>query len=443
VDRRRIGGVPGNIRLMAEAHRRWGRLPWADLFAPAIALADDGFTVTPRLNGALTRIARFWDDFPEARAIYWVDGKPAAVGATIRNPALAGLLRTIASDGPDAFYSGGNARAISEAVARSPRNPSVLNAADLAGYRAKERPPVCGSYRGYRVCGMGPPSSGAVAVLQILGMLERFDMKALGKDSPVAWHLIAEAMRLAYADRETWLGDRDFVGVPVAGLIDPAYLAARSRLISPTRRIGTYAPGTPPGAEPRTQAPSGEVPGTTHFVAIDGAGNIATMTSTVEASFGSQIIANGMILNNELTDFSFVPEQGGRPVANRVEAGKRPLSSMSPTIVYDAKGRPVFTIGAAGGKTIIMQVTKTLIAHLDWGLDAEAAIALPLLYFRGDPLVLEESPHFTSIRPALEKLGHTVTTAEMPLKANGAQCVPGGGWRGAADPRSEGVALTE
>ena len=436
-------GVPGNVRLAAMAHAKWGKLPWAKLFAPAIRLAGEGFEVTARLNSSLGMVKEIWKDYPQVRALYWKDGAPAPVGTVIRNPALAAILTRIANEGPEAFYSGANADAITAAVASVANNPTQITAADLAAYKAKDRPPVCGHYRVWKICGMGPPSSGAVTVLEVLGMLERFDLKKLGKDSPVAWHLIGEAMQLAYADREKYLGDPDFVANPVSGMIDPAYLRSRSAAISLARTIGAYEAGTPPGAAPRTAALSSEVAGTTHFVAVDGDGDIATMTSTVESSFGSQINVNGYMLNNELTDFTFAPEKNGAPVANRVEAGKRPLSSMSPTIVYDAQDKPIFAIGAAGGKTIIMQVAKALIAHLDWGLSAQDSIAMGLLFFNGDGLVIEQGTPLEAMKPGLEKLGHAVVVGRLGLKANAAEKMPDGHWVGAADPRSPGASLQE
>ncbi|MGE4429316.1 MAG: gamma-glutamyltransferase [Sphingobium sp.] len=435
-------GVPGNVALMKRAHDKWGRLDWADLFQPAIRLARDGFAVSKPLAAALTRAAPLWEkDFPDARALYWIDGRPAPEGAVLRNPALAAFLQRMADEGPDAFYIGA-ADAIQQAVANAPRNATQWTAADLAAYHAKDRPAICSPYRAYRICSMGPPSSGGTTILQILGMLERFDLAKLGRDNPLSWHLIGEAMQLAYADRAQYLGDRDFIAVPVAGLIDPAYMRRRSALISPHRTLRHYEAGTPPGAQPRTRAMAEEVPGTTHFVAIDDDGDVATMTSTVEGPFGSQILVHGFFLNNELTDFDFMPEKNGAPVANRVEPGKRPRSSMSPTIVYDRNGKPVFALGAAGGATIIMQITKALIAHLDWGMDARDALGVGLLFFNKDGLIIEQGSSLESMKPALEALGHVVGTATLPLKANAAERMPDGSWRGAADPRSVGVALT-
>jgi gamma-glutamyltranspeptidase/glutathione hydrolase len=435
-------GVPGNVRLMALTHARWGKLPWKTLFAPAIKLAEQGYQVTRPMNAGMTATSRLWGNFPEIAKLYSDRGEPLAIGTTVKNPKLGKYLRKLADGGPDAFYTGDNAKTIVDTASGSKLAPSDITLADLAAYQAKPRAAVCGRYRVYKICGMGPPSSGGVTVLQILGMLERFDMAKLGKESPVAWHLIGEAMQLAYADRDTYLGDRDFVSVPLAGLIDPAYIKARSRLISASKTLASYQPGTPPGAEPRTHAPSGEVPSTTHFIAIDGRGDVVTMTSTVEGPFGSQLIANGYVLNNELTDFTFAPKKDGMAVANRVQGGKRPLSSMAPTIVYDATGKPIFTVGAAGGRTIIMQVAKALIAHLDWKESARDSIGEGLVFFNKDGLVLEQGTTRETLLAPLEKLGHKVVVARLGLKANAAELTPAG-WVGAADPRSVGTALAQ
>ncbi|MEM8695762.1 MAG: gamma-glutamyltransferase [Pseudomonadota bacterium] len=435
-------GIPGNIRLMGEAHRRWGRLEWAQLFEPAIRLAEDGYAVNARMARFLGFFSEIWESFPDARAIYWEDGAPKEEGDIVRNPALAALLRRVAEQGPDSFYSGENVAAIQAATANSAINPVTIPAEDFASYRAVERAAVCRSYRGFRICGMGPPSSGATTVLQILGMIERFDMGALGAQSPEAWHLIGEAMRLAYADRAMYLGDSDFVSVPVDGLLDPDYIAERSALISETRALDSYDAGTPPGSEARTAGLDGEIAGTTHFVAADGDGNVVTMTSTVEGPFGSQLIANGYILNNELTDFDFTPERDGAPVANAVAPGKRPLSSMSPTLVYDADGQLILALGSAGGRRIIMHVAKTLIGVLDWGLPVDEAIALPNIYFGGDSLRIEESTFLDDMRSALSQRSGLVVASGLTSKVNAVQWT-GDGWFGAADPRSPGVALTE
>lgn len=436
-------GVPGNLRLAWMAHRKWGKLPWADLFQPAIRAAEQGFEVRQRLDTAMKAVAPVWAGFPEIQKYFWVNGAPAPVGTILKNPPLAALFRRIAAEGPDAFYLGDNGRAIADAVTSAPKNPVPMTQADLATYQAKPRKPVCGHYRVYTVCGMGPASAGGITVLQVLGMVERFPLAQWGKDDPRSWHVIGEAMQLAYADRDTWLGDPEFVQVPIAGLIDPGYLKQRSALISMGRALNGYRPGTPPGAQARTTALPQPESGTSHFVAVDRNGDIAAWTSTIESFFGSQLVANGVILNNELTDFSFTPEKNGAPVANRVEPGKRPLSSMSPTIVYDAAGTPIFTVGAAGGKTIIMQVAKALIAHFDWGLSAQDSIALGFEFFDKDGLVLEQGTALEAMKAPLEKLGHKVSVSRFGLKANAAERTADGHWLGAADPRSPGVSLQE
>ncbi len=436
-------GVPGNVRLAWEAHRKWGKLPWAELFQPAIRLAEQGFEVRQRLDTAMKAVAPIWADFPEIQKYFWIDGKPAPMGTILKNPPLAALFRRIAAEGPEAFYLGDNARMVADAVSKAPKNPVPMTEADLAAYQAKPRKPVCGPYHGYTICGMGPASAGGITVLQVLGMVERFPLAKWGKDDPRSWHVIGEAMQLAYADRDNWLGDPEFVSVPISGLIDPGYLRQRSALISMGRALNVYRPGTPPGAEKRTAALPQPESGTSHFVAVDRNGDIAAWTSTIESFFGSQLVANGVILNNELTDFSFTPEKDGAPVANRVEPGKRPLSSMSPTIVYDAAGTPVFTIGAAGGRTIIMQVAKALIAHFDWGLSAQDSIALGFEFFDRDGLVLEQGTSLEAMKAPLEKMGHKVSISRFGLKANAAERTADGHWVGAADPRSPGVSLQE
>ncbi len=434
-------GVPGNIRLAAMAHEKWGKLKWAELFAPAIRLAEDGFIVNKTLESRLAMIQRLWPQFDEAKSIYWIDGKPATAGMRIKNPKLAATLKAIAKSGPDGFYTGAIGQSIVDAVTKTAVAPSDMTMTDLANYKAKEQDAVCAPYRVYVICGMAPPSSGATTVIQILGTLERFDMKALGKDNPQSWYLIGQAMQLAYADREKYLGDSDFVEVPVFGLIDPAYLAERSAMIDPDKARTDYPAGNPPGAPKRTAAISGEVTGTTHFSAADRNGNIANMTSTIEGPFGSQLVAGGFFLNNELTDFTFAPEKNGAPVANKVEGGKRPLSSMSPTIVFDADGRAMLALGSAGGKRIIMHVTKTLIGVLDFGLPLKQAIALPNIYFGGNGLMVEEKTALADMAEAIAKYGQPVKADDLGSKVNGVQLVDGD-WTAAADPRSEGTAIS-
>lgn len=434
-------GVPGAIRAMALAHRKSGKLAWARLFAPAIRLARDGFEVTPRLNNSLTQFSGHID--PAYRAIFsGADGKPLPVGSKVRNPEQAALLERLATQGPDSFYVGPQAAKIVATVNGAARNPSRMTTGDLAAYDAKTRPVLCGRYRGYKICSMGPPSSGGVTVLLILAQLERFDMAKLGKDSATAWHLFAESSRLAYADRDLYLGDPDFVSVPLKGLLDRGYIASRSKLIDPAKTITSIAAGTPPGAPKRVLAKVQEVAGTTDLAVTDSAGNVVEVTTTVEGPFGSGLTVDGAILNNQLTDFDIVPVKDGYLVANRVEGGKRPRSSMAPTIVFGPDGKVRLAVGAAGGSTIIAQVAKAIIGVIDWKLSAQDAIGLGLLYAPGKTGIAEQGTQLDTLLAALRALGEDLRSAPLGLKANAIERV-GGRWVGAADPRSEGVAMDQ
>lgn len=434
-------GVPGNIALAAEAHRRHGKLEWAELFKPAIRLARDGWTLSERGHMFLTlRPKNAGFDEAGRKLFFGEDGNPLPAGTTLRNPELAGTLERIAQNGPVSFYQGAAATRLAAKVAGATLHESGMTPGDLAAYRAKNRAPVCGAYRFYRICGMGPPSSGATTVLAILGQLEHFDLTALGPQSPVSWHLFAESQRLAYADRERFLADSDFVAVPVLQLIESAYLAKRGALISPESTLTKVEPGLdlppPDGMEPPEN-------GTSHFVAVDSQGNAVSYTSTIEGAFGSGLMIDGYYLNNELTDFSFIPEKDSRPVANRIEGGKRPRSSMSPTLVYGPDGKLALAIGAAGGGTIPVQVARALIGFIDWNLPIEDALALPVLYSPGDVVIVEEGSNLETMVPALKDLGHArVIARRLPLKTN-AIAIDGNVLSGAADPRSEGRAVTQ
>lgn len=433
-------GVPGNLRMWAMAHRAHGKLPWAALFGPAIRLARDGFEITPRMHEFLESRARGAGFTPWGQNYFFdKNGAPRPTGTVLKNPALAKTLDLIAKRGADSFYVGPAAEALVNTVRTASKNPSQMTTGDLASYDAKERAVLCGSYRGYRICGMGPPS-GFVSMFEILKQLERFDLRALGRDNPQAWHLIAESQRLSYADRDAYMGDPDFTPVPAKGLMDPAYLASRSALIRADGRIAHVVAGTPPGARAVTPALSPEPAGTSHMVAVDGAGNVATMTSTIEGPFGSGLTVGGFYLNNELTDFSFAPERDGAPVANRVEGGKRPRSAMAPTIAYGPDGHVRVALGAAGGVTIIAQVAKTLIAIIDWDMPVADAIALPQIVAMGDSVAVEKGTTLEAMAPALSALGHNVVARALPLKGNAVEW-RGGQWIGGADRRSEGTAL--
>ncbi len=435
-------GVPGLVAMAAEAHRRHGRLPWATLFAPAIRLARDGFEISPRLNRTLEARAEMIAASPQAPLFLLPDGAARPVGTRIRNPELAATFERIARLGPAGFYAGPVAEAISLAVSNAPRGAVPLTLADLAAYRPVERAVTCTPYRGWRVCGMGMPSAGSVAVQHMLMLLDGFDLRALGPDSPRTWHLMAEAMRLALADREAWGGDPAFAAIPEAGLLSPAYVASRRALIRPDRAAATVVAGLPPGGPPQA-APAGSPggTGTSSLAAADRFGNVVALTSTIESIFGSGLTAAGFFLNNELTDFDFVPERGGQPAVNRVEPGKRPRSSMAPLLVYAPDGRLHAALGAAGGATIIAQVAKAIIAMVDWGRTPEQAIAEPVLFASGNRFAYERGSRLEAMAETLAAMGHQPVAADLPLKANALARAPGGRWRAAADPRSEGAAL--
>ena len=435
-------GVPGTLRALALAHARHGRLPWAKLFEPAIRLADQGFAISPRLHDMLAKETHLAAAEPARSYFYSDDGKPKPVGTVLRNPDLARVLRGIAENGPDFFYKGAIARDIVSTVAHAPGIPGDLTETDLARYRAKERPPVCGAYRRFRVCGMGPPSSGGVAVLQILGLLQRFDLGRMKPMSPDGFHLFAEASRLAYADRDRYLADSDFLPVPVQGLIDPAYLAGRSRLIDIGRDMGHADPGTPRTRHAllRGDNDGHDLPSTSHLSIVDRWGDAVAMTTTIENEFGSRLMVDGFLLNNELTDFSFQPEIDGKPVANRVEAGKRPRSSMAPTFVFGPDGKLLLVVGSPGGSEIINYVAETLIAVLDWGYDIQSAVSLLHVSNRNGPTEIEPGPGAEQLADTLRARGHTVVLRPFDSGLH-AILRTREDLEGGADPRREGVAL--
>jgi gamma-glutamyltranspeptidase/glutathione hydrolase len=433
-------GVPGVLRMLELAHARHGRLTWAKLFTPAIRLAREGFPVSPRLHSLLERVEV---RNPSARRYFYdAEGKPWPVGYRLRNPDLADTLERVAREGPDAFYTGPIARDIAAAVTGYAGNPGDLTEEDLARYRAKERDPLCGRYRIYRVCGVPPPSSGAVTVLEMLGVLERFDLAAVPPDSALAVHLFSEAGRLAFADRNRYLADPDFVAVPAHALIAPEYLEERALAIRADRSLGVAAPGVPDARKAARFADDTalELPSTSHFSIVDRYGNAVAMTSSIEFAFGSQIMVHGFLLNNQLTDFSFLPEQDGLPAANRVEAGKRPRSSMAPTIVYDAAGRVLLLTGSSGGSAILNHVAKNLVGVLDWRLDLQSALDLPNVGSRNGPTELESETPAVALRGKLEALGHEVRIGEQNSGLHAVQRAKTG-WIGAADSRREGAVL--
>ena len=433
-------GVPGTLRLLEAAHKKWGKLPWSRLFERAIQLSEDGFAISPRLSGLLAQETELQADARARAYFYDADGKAKAIGTNLKNPAFAATLRAIAANGADAFYAGPIAADIIATLTSHPTNPGDMTQADLTAYQAKERVPVCGPYRSYTLCGMGPPSSGAVAIQQIMGMLQTKDMAAMG-EGPEAIHAFSEAGRLAYADRALYLGDPDFVSVPVSGLIDPQYIKSRAGLIGETS-MGSAKAGEPPLKKTWQFAPSDGIEhGTSHISIIDADGNALAMTTTIEGAFGSHLMTkSGFLLNNELTDFNFVPTDNGKPVANAVAGGKRPRSSMSPTIVFDAHNRVYAVVGSPGGAQIINFVAKTLVAILDWKRDPQQAVDMANFGSRNGPTELEAGTEAAPWQAALEAKGHKVTLIEMTSGTQAIVVTPQG-YIGGADSRREGVAI--
>ncbi len=445
-------GTPGAVRLLEAAHRQYGRLPWPRLFDPALRLADEGFPVSARLHQQLLSEKYLRSDPTAAAYLFNADGTPKAIGTRIRNPEFATTLRAVASGGADAFYSGAIAADIVTAV-QSHRNPGRLGLQDLARYEAKQREPICTDYKAWRVCGMPPPSSGGIAVAQMLGIFAHRNIAIFAPDEArapepraEAVHLFSEAGRLAFADRGRYVADSDFVQVNVAGLLDPGYLKQRAQLIGPSS-MGTAQPGVPPGSTAvLADDPSPLKSATSHISVVDSYGNAVAMTTTIEDTFGARVMVRGFLLNNQLTDFSFVPEADGIPVANRVQPGKRPRSSMAPTLVFDrATGALVATLGSPGGSQIIGYVTKTLVGTLDWQLDIQESIAMPNFGSRNGPTELERGRFSPGVIAALQARGHAVREIAMESGLQGIVRVrlPDGraAWAGGADPRRDGVAL--
>ncbi|MGU9830481.1 gamma-glutamyltransferase [Pseudomonas sp. LF242] len=455
-------GTPGVLRALEMAHKKTGHLQWAKLFEPAIRLSEQGFAISPRLH-ALIAADRYIAQSPEMAAYFLnADGTPKAAGTLLKNPALANVFKRIAKEGPDALYQGPIADEIARKV-QGNRNAGSLSQADLKGYTAKERTPLCTDYKRYQVCGMPPPSSGGIAVAQILGTLQALEtrdprlaiapMKPVKSTSPAgleptpeAVHLLAEAGRLAFADRGLFVADADFVPVPTAGLIAPDYLAKRATLIG-DRSMGIAKPGTPAGIQVAYALDRSPLRiSTSQVVAVDDLGGAVSMTTTVEAAFGSHVMVQGFLLNNQMTDFSFIPEESGQPVANRVEPGKRPRSAMAPTLVFDRKsGELLATVGSPGGSQIIEYVSKSLVAMLDWNLDPQAAISLPNFGSRNGATELEAGMFSPELKQALRDKSHALSEIDMTSGVQAIVRTPDAQGKaslsGGADPRREGEAV--
>ncbi|TSD86523.1 gamma-glutamyltransferase [Mycobacterium sp. KBS0706] len=437
-------GAPGTLKLLLQAHQRWGRLSLARLFRPAIDLAEKGFTVSPRLAGLLTgdTAERLKRD-PRARDYFFPGGQALQAGQTLRNPAFADTLRFILGAGDGPFYLGPIGADIVGAAQGAPGNAGRLAPIDLEVYRVVERQPVCVPYRVWRVCGMGPPSAGGIGVGQILGMLEHLRMPTTGPGSGDAWHLFAEAGKLATADRDRYVADPDFILVPTSSLIDGTYTTARARMISADKAVPVPAPpGNPPRrvGQERSVDTSTEPSNTSHISFVDADGSVVSLTTSIEGAFGSHLMVRGFLLNNGLADFSFAPYAGGRAVANRVEPGKRPRTSMAPTIVLDQAGRPVLVIGTPGGARIIPYVAQAIIGVLDWGLDVQQAIDLGHVVNLNGRTELEAGTAAAGLKDVLAARGHDVVVMEQPSGLQGIQIGPDG-LVGGSDSRRGGVAV--
>ena len=435
-------GVPGVVAMLEMAHKKYGKLPWAKLFEPAIRIADEGFPVGPKLARTILNFQPRANMPDIKRTFYHPDGSPLKEGEILKSPEFAGALRAIAKGGSQAFYSGDIAQAIVDAVQHAPNQQGGMTLADLAGYKAVERPPVCGDYRAWQVCSMGPPSSGGIAILEILGALQRFPSSDLQPGTVSEAHLFTQASRMAYADRVKYLADPDFVSVPQAGLIDKDYLAGRAALIDPAKDMGPATAGDPP-VKHAALAPqvSPVLHGTSHMTIVDDSGEVLAMTTSVETVFGAEIMARGFLLNNTLTDFSFDPVRDGLPVANAPAPGKRPLSAMSPTIVFDKDHNFLLSVGSPGGPAIIDYVAQTLVAMLDGKMGPKDAISLPRQLNMNGVTQLEKGPGVDALAAQLKAMGHNV---QIPnAEGSGLHGIEktAKGYIGAADPRRDGVAL--
>lgn len=437
-------GVPGIPKLLHEMHKTHGSTPWENLMEPAITLANEGFKISPRLSGLIERRQKFLKRSKATRSYFFKqDGTPRTTGERLKNPEYAETLRMYQQQGADAFYKGPIAESIVDAVHNATGRRGTLSLGDLTNYQIKERTPVCSSYRGHEICGMGPPSSGAIAVSQILGALEPFDLKGLGPDNAESWQLIGDATRLAFADRGRYVADADFLPIPTRGLLSKTYLKERSELLKQGTRLDVAKPGTPTFDHALNYADdqSLELPSTSHFVIRDAKGNIISMTSTIETAFGSSLMASGFLLNNQLTDFSFATHSNGRLIANSAAPGKRPRSSMAPTIILK-DGEPKIAIGSPGGSRIIPYVTKSIIAMLDWNMSIDEAIELPHLTNRFGTFALEANTKAVEYQAALEALGYQTVVISMTSGLHGL-VIHEDRLEGSADPRREGIVIAE
>lgn len=438
-------GTPGVLKMLEMAHAQHGKTAWHLLYVDTINQARAGFKVGPRLHQLIkSRINPGLDRYPAGREYFFTpEGEALPVGTLLKNPALANSLAGIARSGAGYFYYGPLARKIINTVQVADDNPGHLSLDDLADYRAQERDPLCLPYLSYKVCGFPPPTSGGVTVLQILKLLEHQPLADLDPQGAQFNHLFTQASRLAYADRARYLADADFVEVPVEGLLDESYLERRRQLISLDMDMGKASAGTPYAAPERQDDQSPELPSTSHFVVVDRWGNAASMTTSIEMAFGSTLMAGGFLLNNQLTDFSFVAQKDGELIANRVQAGKRPRSSMSPFMVFDQNDQLIAAIGSPGGSRIINYVAQSLLVNLNHNLPLQEVVNLPHISNRNSTTELEENSRAAELAPELEALGHIVKIRDLNSGLHGVRRDENGIWHSAVDKRREGSALGE
>ncbi|MFQ3287982.1 MAG: gamma-glutamyltranspeptidase/glutathione hydrolase [Alteromonadaceae bacterium] len=436
-------GVPGVLKALKKAHDQFGKLPWQDLFIDAIKLADHGFIVSPRLEKLLTmEFNPGVSQLSESKSYFFPEGTVIKAGSLLKNKKLAKVYQSLAKDGIDAFYHGWIAKKIVAAVQQAVVAPGKLTLEDLANYQAKQSPAICGRYHQFNVCGMGPPSSGGVAVIQTLGQLESFELSQFMPNDPQAVHLFTQSSRLAFADRNKYIADDDFVNVPVNGLLDKRYLASRAQLISKNRDMGRAVAGQPSGSLIQAEDLAYEMPSTSHIAIVDGEGNAISMTTSIEMAFGSAVMVEGFLLNNQLTDFSLRPNSNGVLIANRIEPLKRPRSSMAPTMVFNQDNSLKLVVGSPGGSRIINYVTQTIIGVLDWQLDPQTAINLPKVTNRNKVTTLEKQTDIVDLKPLLESMGHKVSIRNLNSGLHVIEVIDNG-LLGGADPRREGLVLAQ
>lgn len=435
-------GTPGTVQLLWDTHQKYGKLEWASLIKPIAQLAEEGFTISPRLATLIENDQERLSRFATTKAYFFnADGSPKTAGTQLKNPEYAATLNAISKNGAKAFYQGEISADIINTVQTAKGNPGVLAQKDFDAYSIKQREPVCSAYESYQICGMGPPSSGALTVGQILAMTEQFDLKSWGPNDAKSWQVLADASRLAFADRGMYMADQDYVPMPTQGLVNTDYLQERAQLITAGKALDSAPSGTPPWdhAMLRSQDVSIELPSTSHFNIVDSDGNVVSMTTTIENAFGSRLMVRGFLLNNELTDFSFKTHNDGNPIANRLEPGKRPRSSMAPTIIMQ-DDKPYMAIGSPGGSRIIGYVAQAIIAHTQWDMDIQQAINQPHFLNRFGTLDLEKGTSAENFKSELEKMGFEVNVRDLNSGLHAIR-ITKDGLEGAADPRREGAAI--